>query len=175
MRLRMTAVASGGTKLLPDPHSSVLRTQGRRLLSDSARRRQDDCQDRAAQTQRIAIARALIANARILIFDEATRALDYGSERIVQQSRAQIAAGRTVFIIAHRLSTLRIANRIVTIERGRLIEDGTHEELIKRGGRPTGYRASTNPAKMRPRAQSKRDARQIALISSFYSGAPDPM
>ena len=87
------------------------------------------------QRQRIAIARALIANPRILIFDEATSALDYESERIVQQSMAQIVTGRTVFIIAHRLSTLRIANRIVTIERGRLVEDGTHDELIKRGGR----------------------------------------
>jgi subfamily B ATP-binding cassette protein HlyB/CyaB len=87
------------------------------------------------QRQRIAIARALIANPRILIFDEATSALDYESERIVQQSMAQIVTGRTVFIIAHRLSTLRIANRIVAIERGRLVEDGTHDELIKRGGR----------------------------------------
>lgn len=87
------------------------------------------------QRQRIAIARALIASPRILIFDEATSALDYESERVIQQSMAQIVTGRTVFIIAHRLSTLRIANRIVTIERGRLIEDGTHDELIKCGGR----------------------------------------
>ena len=87
------------------------------------------------QRQRIAIARALIADPRILIFDEATSALDYESERIVQQNMAQIAQGRAVFIIAHRLSALRRADRIITIERGRLIEDGTHDELIKTGGR----------------------------------------
>jgi subfamily B ATP-binding cassette protein HlyB/CyaB len=87
------------------------------------------------QRQRIAIARALISNPRILIFDEATSALDYESERVIQENMARIATGRTVFIIAHRLSTLRIADRVITIERGRLIEDGTHDDLIKTGGR----------------------------------------
>ena len=87
------------------------------------------------QRQRIAIARALITDPRILIFDEATSALDYESERIVHQSMAQIARGRTVFVIAHRLSALRLADRIITIERGRVTEDGTHDELIKTGGR----------------------------------------
>jgi subfamily B ATP-binding cassette protein HlyB/CyaB len=87
------------------------------------------------QRQRIAIARALLSDPRILIFDEATSALDYESERIVQQNMAQISRGRTVLIIAHRLSALRLADRIVTIERGRLVEDGTHDDLIKTGGR----------------------------------------
>ena len=87
------------------------------------------------QRQRIAIARALMADPRILIFDEATSALDYESERIVHQNMAQIARGRTVFVIAHRLSALRLADRILTIERGRITEDGTHDELIKTGGR----------------------------------------
>jgi subfamily B ATP-binding cassette protein HlyB/CyaB len=87
------------------------------------------------QRQRIAIARALISDPRILIFDEATSALDYESERTVQQNMAQIADGRTVFVIAHRLSALRMADRIITIDRGRLIEDGTHDDLIKIGGR----------------------------------------
>jgi ATP-binding cassette, subfamily B, bacterial HlyB/CyaB len=87
------------------------------------------------QRQRIAIARALIADPRILIFDEATSALDYESERIVQQNMALIARGRTVLVIAHRLSALRLADRIITIERGRLVEDGTHDDLIKTGGR----------------------------------------
>ena len=87
------------------------------------------------QRQRIAIARALITDPRILIFDEATSALDYESERIVHEGMAQIARGRTVFVIAHRLSALRLADRILTIERGRVTEDGTHDELIKTGGR----------------------------------------
>jgi subfamily B ATP-binding cassette protein HlyB/CyaB len=87
------------------------------------------------QRQRIAIARALITNPRILIFDEATSALDYESERIIQDNMRTIAAGRTVLLIAHRLSTVRRADRIVTIDRGRLIEDGAHDDLIKSGGR----------------------------------------
>lgn len=87
------------------------------------------------QRQRIAIARALITDPRILIFDEATSALDYESERIIQQNMAQIAQGRTVFIIAHRLSALRRADRIITIERGRLIEDGAHDDLMRSNGR----------------------------------------
>ncbi|MDQ8728034.1 type I secretion system permease/ATPase [Bradyrhizobium sp. LHD-71] len=87
------------------------------------------------QRQRIAIARALITDPRILIFDEATSALDYESERIVHNNMARIAQGRTVLIIAHRLSALRLADRIITIEGGRLIEDGRHEDLVKTGGR----------------------------------------
>ena len=87
------------------------------------------------QRQRIAIARALITDPRILIFDEATSALDYESERIVQENMKEIAKGRTVIIVAHRLSTVRRTNRIITIDRGRLVEDGTHDELIRTGGR----------------------------------------
>jgi subfamily B ATP-binding cassette protein HlyB/CyaB len=87
------------------------------------------------QRQRIAIARALITDPRILIFDEATSALDYESENIIQQNMGQIARSRTVLLIAHRLSTLRMADRIITIEDGRLIEDGPHEKLIRTGGR----------------------------------------
>jgi len=87
------------------------------------------------QRQRIAIARALVTDPRILILDEATSALDYESERVIQQNMEQIARGRTVFIIAHRLSTVRRTNRIITIDRGRLVEDGTHDHLIKTGGR----------------------------------------
>jgi ATP-binding cassette, subfamily B, bacterial HlyB/CyaB len=87
------------------------------------------------QRQRIAIARALVTDPSILIFDEATSALDYESERIIQQNMKRIAKGRTVLIIAHRLSTVRTTDRIVTLEHGRLVEDGTHETLIKTGGR----------------------------------------
>lgn len=87
------------------------------------------------QRQRVAIARALIGNPRILIFDEATSALDYESERAIQANMRQICQDRTVLIIAHRLSTVRHADRIITIERGRVIEDGTHHELLRQGGR----------------------------------------
>jgi subfamily B ATP-binding cassette protein HlyB/CyaB len=87
------------------------------------------------QRQRIAIARALVSDPRILIFDEATSALDYESERAIQQNMKQIAAGRTVFIIAHRLSTVRGADRIITVEGGRLVEDGSHDDLIRSDGR----------------------------------------
>ena len=84
---------------------------------------------------RVAIARALVTDPRIVIFDEATSALDYESERVIQRNMAQIARGRTVFIIAHRLSTVRQTDRIITIDGGRLVEDGTHDELINTGGR----------------------------------------
>jgi subfamily B ATP-binding cassette protein HlyB/CyaB len=83
------------------------------------------------QRQRIAIARALITNPRVLIFDEATSALDYESEKVIQDNMRQICAGRTVLIIAHRLSAVRDANRIIVIERGQIVEAGTHAELLQ--------------------------------------------
>ncbi len=82
------------------------------------------------QRQRIAIARALITNPRILIFDEATSALDYESERIIQNNMKAICQGRTVLIIAHRLSAVRDANRIIVLDRGQIVEQGTHTELL---------------------------------------------
>jgi subfamily B ATP-binding cassette protein HlyB/CyaB len=86
------------------------------------------------QRQRIAIARALFGNPRILIFDEATSALDYESEAILQRHMAMICRGRTVIIIAHRLSSVRGAHRIIAMEQGRIVEAGSHEALLQRGG-----------------------------------------
>lgn len=84
------------------------------------------------QRQRIAIARSLATQPRILIFDEATSALDYESELIIQNNMRQIVRGRTVIIIAHRLAAVRICDRIVAINEGRIVEDGTHSQLLAR-------------------------------------------
>lgn len=86
------------------------------------------------QKQRVAIARALISNPAILIFDEATSALDYESEAVIQKNLKQITAGRTVIIIAHRLSTLRGVDRIMAIEKGEMVEFDKPEVLMKQGG-----------------------------------------
>jgi ATP-binding cassette, subfamily B, bacterial HlyB/CyaB len=93
------------------------------------------CSLSGGQRQRIAIARALVTDPRILIFDEATSSLDYESERIIQDNMRRICERRTAIIIAHRLSAVRGADRILTIERGRLVEDGSHEDLIRSNGR----------------------------------------
>ena len=87
------------------------------------------------QRQRIAIARALAQNPRILIFDEATSALDYESEAAIQANMREICRGRTVLVVAHRLSTIRMADRILVLDRGRIVEDGTHDQLLPQGGR----------------------------------------
>ena len=87
------------------------------------------------QRQRIAIARALVNAPRILIFDEATSALDAESEEIIQTNLKTMAAGRTVLIIAHRLSAIRQCDRVITLEKGKIVESGTHESLLKSNGR----------------------------------------
>jgi subfamily B ATP-binding cassette protein HlyB/CyaB len=92
------------------------------------------CTLSGGQRQRIAIARALVANPRILIFDEATSAMDYESEAVIQRNMAEISKGRTVLVIAHRLSTVRSAHRIYVVEKGEMIEQGSHEDLLHNGG-----------------------------------------
>ena len=106
---------------LPDGYDTVIGERGSKLSG--------------GQRARIAIARALATNPRVLLLDEATAALDYESERLIQDNMSAIAQGRTVFIVAHRLSTLRLANRILVLEDGRLIESGHHAQLLKTGGR----------------------------------------
>ena len=104
------------------------------------------------QRQRIAIARALITNPRILIFDEATSALDYESERVIQENMRAMCEGRTVFIIAHRLTTVRHADRIVVVEGGNIVENGPHDELIACKGyysRLSDYQNTSIPIKTR--------------------------
>jgi ATP-binding cassette, subfamily B, bacterial HlyB/CyaB len=92
------------------------------------------CTLSGGQRQRLAIARALVSDPHMLIFDEATSALDYESEAIIQRNLAQICNGRTVFVIAHRLSTVRAAQAILVLDKGVIVEGGTHEELLARRG-----------------------------------------
>lgn len=94
------------------------------------------------QKQRLAIARALIRDPRVLILDEATSALDSRSEALVQQALTRLVRGRTVFVVAHRLSTIRNADRIVVLDEGRIAEVGSHAELLRRGGAYSGLQAA---------------------------------
>lgn len=106
---------------LPEGYDTVIGERGSKLSG--------------GQRARIAIARALITNPQILLFDEATASLDYESERVIHDNMACIGASRTVFIVAHRLSTLRMADRILVLEKGRVTETGNHRELMGINGR----------------------------------------
>ena len=103
---------------LPEGYDTIVGEQGSSLSG--------------GQRQRIAIARALFTNPRLLILDEATSALDYESEAILQRNMAAICQGRTVIVIAHRLSSVRRANRIIVMDKGRIVEEGPHDVLRER-------------------------------------------
>ena len=86
------------------------------------------------QRQRIALARVLVRGSRILLFDEPTSALDAVSEDLVRTAMKKVSAGRTTFVVAHRLSTIRDADRILVLSEGRIVEDGSHSSLVRAGG-----------------------------------------
>ena len=117
VRMAQLAGAHDFISELPEGYDTLVGEQGSSLSG--------------GQRQRIAIARALFTNPRILILDEATSALDYESEAIIQRNMASICRGRTVLIIAHRLSAVRNANRIIVMDKGRIVEAGPHDVLIR--------------------------------------------
>ena len=115
------ANADGFIRRLPDGYDTVLTGDGANLSQ--------------GQRQLLAIARAAVADPPVLILDEATSSIDTRTERIIQESMDRLMKGRTTFVIAHRLSTVRNSDCIMVLEQGRIIERGTHEQLIEEKGR----------------------------------------